>query len=363
VRTTLTVLVWCSLATAVSAQDDATAAWSHILQKCAKSTEIGKESLFFGLSNTVGPGSVWRFADDGSVRLMFELSDAFPAETSQAAMISKGAITPCSGKTASKWSLHLRLPFSTGLTPVSVDIDSELGKANSVSVSVKGFAIDALKETVWKDKFRALDQQSPYKAELMQPTRIVAENAVKVTGLKAVYSFSKDLSVNVQAKFKGKTFTLGNTAASPQTTAASPGTNPTTINSAGAGNARPLTKVANNGNTNPNANGKDSKTNPPATTTSAAGSCGPSSASESDPAPTSSPTANGSSGVATIHADVTGKREITLCADGPFYMLAAYSKLQSGNPIGLKSNEPAPLLLIPTIIPGSVAVGNDRKNP
>src|SRR4051812_9452054 len=58
--------------------------YKKILSHCAKSDEIGKDTIFFGVSNSLGPGSVWRReSDDKSIRLRFELSDAFPQSTDQ----------------------------------------------------------------------------------------------------------------------------------------------------------------------------------------------------------------------------------------------------------------------------------------
>jgi len=321
------------LAQAAQGQDDATAAWRKILKKCAASADIGKESLFFGVSNTVGPGSVWRFADDQSVRLMYEHSDAFPQQATQAAMISNGTVSKCLGDASSSWDLRLILPFSTGATPLSFDLNTELGRARSITVSVKGWAIDVLKETVWKNNFRSMAQNNPYKTELNQPNRILAENVVKVTGLQTVFMFSGKLSVQVQAKFRAKTFTLGDGNSRASSAAKKPA-------SSGGGD----TKAAGSG-TKPDG-GTD---------------CGASSNSSNQPAKLGV-TANGNSGAATLHADVIGDNEITICADGPFYLLAAYSKLAGGNPVGVKnSTTPPPVVLVPAAIPARVKVGTDRK--
>lgn len=57
----------------------------------------------------------------------------------------------------------------------------------------------------------------------------------------------------------------------------------------------------------------------------------------------SNSTGGGSStGAATLHADITGDNQITVCAGGPFYLIAAYSKVVGGNPVAMNSTETAP---------------------
>jgi hypothetical protein len=185
---------------------DATSAWKKVLSKCAKTDLIKNQVLFFGLSNTTGPGSVWRFADDKSIRLLFDLADALPNEADRSQVVQMNNVVPCSGVSTSSWNLKLGLPFATGATPLSLDISAALGRASKVTVSVTGFAVDTLKEVPWEQKLKGLGPSSPYVVRLQAPGGILASNAVKVTGLKAEFVFGSKLSADVEAKFKGKTF-------------------------------------------------------------------------------------------------------------------------------------------------------------
>src|SRR4051794_17163930 len=59
-------------------------AWNAVLRNCAVNGTISKTGIFFGISNTIGAGSVWRSLEHGGYGLRFELSDAFPdAQTRQ----------------------------------------------------------------------------------------------------------------------------------------------------------------------------------------------------------------------------------------------------------------------------------------
>jgi len=323
---------------------DATTAWKKVLKNCANSNLIGKQSLFFGVSNTIGPGSVWRRADDNSIRLMFELSDAFPAAADQAKIVKTNQIAGCYGTSSSKWDLKLGLPFSTGATSLTLNIGALLGQAKSVTVSVTGFAIDDLAETNWKQAFAGLSTDNAYYKEAHQAGRLIAENGVKVTGLRAVFNYKTDIGADVQAQFKGKAFTLGNSSSTP-------------------GNA------SGTGTGSGNANGTSTSTTPSGTSgtggssNSGASSCSPGATSNTTDTSGSVSSTSGAgspgTGSATLHVDFTSSRQITICADGPFYLMAAYSQLSDGTPLGIAPTA-STLVLTPADVPKKAVAGSER---
>ncbi len=74
---------------------DSRQAWIDILNSCAKSQLIGKDVLYFGASNEIGPGSIWRQNSDGSIRLRYELSDLVPDSAQQKALIHPNNSVSC----------------------------------------------------------------------------------------------------------------------------------------------------------------------------------------------------------------------------------------------------------------------------
>ena len=62
---------------------------------------------------------------------------------------------------------------------------------------------------------------------------------------------------------------------------------------------------------------------------------------------------------AVLHAGVSDANTITMVADGSFYLLAAYSMLLGGIPIGMDAGS-APLVLRPAPLPEGVVVGSGR---
>jgi hypothetical protein len=338
------ILVVALLGVGKIVAQDANTAWKKVLKNCAKSDLIGKRSLFFGVSNTIGPGSVWRRADDNSIRLMFELSDAFPAAADQAKIVKTNDTVGCYGNSSSKWDIKLGLPFSTGATALTLNIGALLGQAKSVTVSVTGFAIDDLVETNWKQAMAGLGTDNVYYKETQQTGRLVAENAVKVTGLKAVFNYKTDISADVQAQFKGKAFTLGNSSSTP-------------------GNASKSETGAAAGNSTPTSTAPSGTSGTGGGSNSAASSCSPSAANTStDTTGAGSNTAGTGSpgtGSATLHVDFTSNRQIIICADGPFYLMAAYSQLLNGTPLGIAPTA-STITLTPTDVPAKAVAGSER---
>jgi hypothetical protein len=326
---------------------DANTAWKKVLKNCAKSDLIGKRSLFFGVSNTIGPGSVWRRADDNSIRLMFELSDAFPAAADQAKIVKTNDTVGCYGSSSSKWDIKLGLPFSTGATALTLNIGALLGQAKSVTVSVTGFAIDDLVETNWKQAFAGLPADNAYYKEIQQTGRLVAENAVKVTGLKAVFNYKTDISADVQAQFKGKAFTLGNSSSKPGNASGSATGTPTAN---GASTTTTTTTPSGTSGTGGSSNSGASSCSPSATNSST-----DSTGTGSNTSGTGAP----GTGSATLHVDFTNSRQLTICADGPFYLMAAYSQLLNGTPLGIAPTA-STITLTPTDVPAKAVAGSDR---
>jgi hypothetical protein len=349
----LLAFLMLSLGSPVFAQDASTA-WRKVIKKCAKSDLIGSQSLFFGVSNTIGPGSVWRFANDKSIRLMFELSDAFPDQTAQSKMIKANNTGDCLDTSSSSWNIKLGLPFSTGATPLSLDIGALLGQAKKVTVSISGFALDDLKETNWKEAFKGLTPDNAYAKELLQENRLVAENVVKVTGFKAVFDYKTALSADVQAKYKGSAFTLGNSSTGNASQAGG-----TTGNTAGSASNAASSPSSSNSNAS---SGASSGNNAGTSSCSASSGTASNGTSASTGTGTANSTTSGSPGTgsATLHVDFTSNNQITICADGPFYLIAAYSKLVNGAPIGIAPTAES-LTLVPATIPTGAVPASDRQ--
>ncbi len=176
-------------------------AWTAVLKNCANSDLLGKDVVYFGMSNQIGPGSIWRRANDGSFRLRYELSDIEPDPAKQAALVRLNNQVSCKGNSSSEWQIKFGLPFESGVTPVSADVGSDLRRADKVTVKVDGWAIDDLKEGAYE----TLIQNSAMKGEFSTPDRLVVENAYRIIGFSATFHFAKNISDQLRGKYKGGT--------------------------------------------------------------------------------------------------------------------------------------------------------------
>ncbi len=176
-------------------------AWTAVLKNCTDSDLLGKDVIYFGMSNQIGPGSIWRRDSDGSIRLRYELSDIEPDPAKQAALIRPNNQVSCKGNSSSEWQIRFGLPFESGLTPVSAEIGSDLRRADKVTVKVDGWAVDDLKEAAYETLIR----NSAMKGELSTPDRLFVENAYRITGFSATFRFTKSIADQLRGRYKGST--------------------------------------------------------------------------------------------------------------------------------------------------------------
>jgi hypothetical protein len=184
---------------------DSREAWIAILSKCAKSQLIGKDVLYFGASNEIGPGSIWRQNSDGSIRLRYELSDLVPDNAKRTALIRPNNSVSCGGDSASSWEVQLGLPFDGTVAPVSADVSADLKRADGVTVSVTGYAVDELKEGPYETMIRADDALQD---EFTAPDRVIVENAVRIEGFSANFKFSRSIAEQLKGKYTGQVVSL-----------------------------------------------------------------------------------------------------------------------------------------------------------
>jgi hypothetical protein len=180
---------------------DSREAWIAVLSKCASTQLIGKDVLYFGASNEIGPGSVWRRNSDGSIRLRYELSDLEPDIVKCGALVHPNNSVTCSGNSAASWEVHLGLPFEGSVTPVSGDVSADLKRADTVSVTVNGWALDELKEGPYESMIRSNDALQD---EFTATDRVIVENAVRIAGFSADFKFSKSVADELKSKYSGK---------------------------------------------------------------------------------------------------------------------------------------------------------------
>jgi hypothetical protein len=82
--------------------------WEAVVRSCAESDIFQKDVKFFGPSNVLGPGSVWRLQE--SLSPSFTLANV---SNEPAGLVQPGnEIKPCQGKGVSSWDISLGLPLT-----------------------------------------------------------------------------------------------------------------------------------------------------------------------------------------------------------------------------------------------------------
>jgi hypothetical protein len=186
---------------------DARSAWINVLSKCASTQFLGTNVFFFGVSNSVGPGSVWRKESDGSLRLRFDLNELEPDAAKRAALVEVGNTADCSGQTGTKWRVALGLPFESQISGLNATLGGELRKARSVTVGVSGWNADVLRERAYE---QLLKIKPEYGDEFIGDDRFVAENAIRVVGFNSSFEFDKSAAGNVKGNLAVGPITLSN---------------------------------------------------------------------------------------------------------------------------------------------------------
>ncbi len=186
---------------------DARSAWIDVLSKCASTELLGSNVFYFGVSNSIGPGSVWRRESDGSLRLRFDLSELEPDQARRAALIQQGNTADCSGQTGTQWSVALGLPFESQISGLNATLSGELRKARSVAVAVSGWNAELLREHAYEELLRTKPE---YGDEFVGDDRFVAENAIRVVGFNSSFDFEKSAAGDVKANLAAGPITLTN---------------------------------------------------------------------------------------------------------------------------------------------------------
>ncbi len=84
-------------------------AWKSVFKNCSSADIMGDNILFFGPSNKIGLGSVWRKNSSGGYNPRLELSSLIKDENEQNKIIKPGEKTAtCTGGKSTKWNLSTR---------------------------------------------------------------------------------------------------------------------------------------------------------------------------------------------------------------------------------------------------------------
>lgn len=177
-------------------------AWTAVAKDCAVSDLNSSKMLFFGPSNVLGPGSIWREAspsDGGGYRVRWD-STALPPEPKWS---KGGGEFSCQGSKRTSFSGGATASFASDLAPLSADIKADFSKAKNIEVKASMMKWDLLLEGPFEQTVVGLPAGSPVKQDLAKPGRLVLYRALKVSGFEAKLTFDNSTSGELKAKYTG----------------------------------------------------------------------------------------------------------------------------------------------------------------
>jgi hypothetical protein len=196
------VCVVAMASVACDGSNDIRSGWEKVLSHCA-STDLVKASniLYFGPSNTTGPGSVFRKAADADFRIRWPAGDLVPP--APVTIIVRGADSACSGSTQTNSDFGASLSFSGQPTPISAGLQADFKKASSVDVQAGKIAWDTVAEGPYKQYVDSLPGASGAQKDLFTGQMLVLYRALRVSGYAVALQFSSTDAANLQAKYSG----------------------------------------------------------------------------------------------------------------------------------------------------------------
>lgn len=195
-RSTFVGLVLFSHAAVLSVGCATTArdAWASTFENCGESDVIPADAVYFGPSNPVGPGSVWRRTPSGSLNLRWLPSDLALRPSD---VIVPGKEITLKRVTNSKNNAHVGLLLRSALSATDPRLDALLANAHDTDVSIRAFQVDQLNEGPFEQAVRSLDKTSPFLSDIQRAERFVMVTGVKVTGFEVTAHFSSQNRLDI----------------------------------------------------------------------------------------------------------------------------------------------------------------------
>jgi hypothetical protein len=194
---TITILALCFSLSGCN-HDDARSAWTSVIDKCARSQLNGK-ILYFGPSNNIGPGSVWRKPEGGGFRVRYSLAE-MPGNS---VFITQGTPSSCDGSSETKFGTKASVGLSTSLSTASAEVQNDFQKATNIQVRAGSIAWDIVKEGPYEAYVRALPSVGGVREDLAVGDRLVLYRALRVIGYSATLEFSTSDAAALKAKYSG----------------------------------------------------------------------------------------------------------------------------------------------------------------
>jgi hypothetical protein len=194
--------------------------WTQYIEACDPASQLNNHAHFLGMTNSVGPGSVWGIA--GGTTNLLATADSYlgAPDTSGKFKSVQYATTEanCTDKGSRNWDFSLGVPVSIVQDAGSVDLSLALKNAKTITVAIKAIQIDSVPVAIWEDAATVnTSHSSSVYTDAVDGKHYLLNAAVAVTGLTITYTLDNSLSASLQASIQaGKAVNIG-TQANPIT--------------------------------------------------------------------------------------------------------------------------------------------------
>ena len=193
-------LVAFSLLVAACDEDDVKTAWDNVLRKCVVSDLLGYTVIYFGPSNPIGPGSIWRDDGSGGYRVRWTLDD-MPGNTD---FIINGNPYNCDETSPTKFSLKAALGLIGTVSPASDELSNDFQKAKNIEIKATSVAWDIIREGPYGAYVEKLPADGGVREDLGKGDRLILYRALRVRGYSAKLEFSSEDAARLKAKYSGQ---------------------------------------------------------------------------------------------------------------------------------------------------------------
>lgn len=196
------VLIITSLSSLISGCDSSMRQYvQEMLKKCASNDLLGKNIIYFGPTNNLGAGTLFRKFPDGSYQLSLIANSYIPANSG---IVHDSGSSSCTGNDKVSISLNGSLTADKLLGAVPVGIGAKLSSAKTASISVASYEWQELQIASYEGLISGLPSDSPIRSAILTKHDRILARALKVSGLKATLTFSSDVAPNIKASIPAK---------------------------------------------------------------------------------------------------------------------------------------------------------------
>jgi hypothetical protein len=174
-------------------------AWEKVIIPCAGTDAApAKNMVYFGPSNAIGPGSVWRESEAGGYNLRGTASEITNTTVEQ--LVVLGQEFTCGGSETTTLRVDPSV-FVTAIGTIDSELNAELKNVSQLEASMKGVATDNLREATFENFIMTLPESNTLRRDLLRNDRLVMTKAIRVRGLQAKINLSESSSARLKSKF------------------------------------------------------------------------------------------------------------------------------------------------------------------